>query len=72
MYGFWIAEAFGGGGETRVEPPKGLNDGDCIAGDMLPEDIEPPDVGPAVCLHPKRDIEATAKTSVAEDSLRMT
>ncbi|MAI24431.1 MAG: hypothetical protein CMN75_00225 [Spirochaeta sp.] len=72
MYGFRTAEAFGGGGETRVDPPKGLNDGDCIAGDMVPDDIEPPVVGPAVCLQPKKDIEATAKMSVARDSLRMT
>ena len=72
MYGFGAAEAFGGGGETRVEPPKGLNEGDCVAGDMLPGDIELPAVGPAVCLHPTNQMEATAKTSVAKDSLRMT
>jgi hypothetical protein len=39
---------------------------------MLPDDIEPPVAGPAVCLHPKKAKEATAKTSVAKDSLRMT
>jgi hypothetical protein len=72
MYGFCIADAFGGGGETRVAPPKGLNEGDCIAGDMLPDDIEPPVDGPAVCLHPKKDTEVIAKMSVAKDSLRMT
>lgn len=72
IYGFCLADAFGGGGETRVVPPNGLNEGDCIAGDMLPDDIEPPTDGPAVCLHPMKNIELTAKTSVARDSLRMT
>lgn len=72
IYGFCLVDAFGGGGETRVVPPNGLNEGDCIAGDMLPDDIEPPADGPAVCLHPMKNIELTAKMSVARDSLRMT
>ena len=72
MYGFGATEVLGGGGVTRVDPPNGLNEGDCIAGDMLPDDIEPPAVGPAVCLQPKKDNELTATISVANDSLRMT
>ena len=72
MYGFCVADAFGGGGDTRVEPPNGLKDGDCIAGDILPDDIVPPMDGPAVCLQPMKKVVVTAKMSVAKDSLRMT
>ena len=70
MYGFCTADAFGGGGETRVAPPKGLNEGDCIAGDILPDDIEPPLDGPVVCLHPMNNTEVMAKIEDCNQSAK--